>query len=558
MKRLIVILLTLAMCVAVVIGCGTPTTTPAPTTATAPKPAASPTTTAAPAPTTAKPAPTTAPTAPITKPAPAPASVTPTYGGTLRFIQAAGPGTPIGWPAEAAGGSWVAAQICIFPLLDEEFNGDLNPLIAESYDVNTSADKPSITFHLKKNVKFHDGSPLNAQIVKWNYDNLKVGTLTSSSAAWKSIEVLDDYTVRINLFQWQNGAVRSFGGPAGSLVSRQAFDTKGLDYMRWNMVGTGAFKQVSFTRDVELKLTRFDDFCIPGRPYLQNLNIVYVADEMTRIALFKSGGADVLALGGNNKFAKELQDAGYIILASSGGTSMLIPDSMNKDSIWANPKIRMAAEYAIDKEGLSKAFGYGFWETAYQMPSKDAKAYVPTIAGRKFDTAKAKQLLSEAGYPNGFKSTIIAASTQNKDIPVAIQAQLKAIGIDIDIQFAESTKYAGYQMGTWKDALLLADVTYRANYNAVLSQFFATTSPWYKSMKKPDGWDAMLNASLVSPAQDAKLLGKCIQALYDDATVIPLYCPSSTNATTKKVFNTGLGTKGSNTIWDSKNTWMSK
>ena len=83
--------------------------------------------------------------------------------------------------------------------------------------------------------------------------------------------------------------------------------------MRFNMVGTGAFKQVDFSRDVYLKLAKFNDFCIPGRPYLDNLNILYVSDEMTRTALFKSGGGDVLQIA-TNKSAKDMQDAGYNIL----------------------------------------------------------------------------------------------------------------------------------------------------------------------------------------------------------------------------------------------------
>lgn len=277
---------------------------------------------------------------------------------------------------------------------------------------------------------------------------------------------------------------------------------------------------------------------------------------MTRLALFKSGGADVLAIA-TNQSARQLADEGYTILASSGGTRFLMPDTANKDSIWTNPKVRMAAEYAIDKESLNKAFGYGYWEVAYQLPGKDAKAYVPTITGRKYDVAKAKQLLAEAGYPNGFKSTLNAAATADRDVPIAIQAMLKNVGINVDVQFADSAKFTTYQMGTW-NGLLLDQVTYRANYNAVLSQFFSSTSPWYKGMKLPDGYDQALNASLVSQTQDPKLMGQAIQMLYDNATIIPLYCPSALAATTAKVHDSGIGAMGSNTIWDAKNTWLSK
>jgi peptide/nickel transport system substrate-binding protein len=560
MKKYLIPLVILLIVAFIITGCGSTTTsstTPAvPVTTTLTSVPSS--TITIPVSTTTQTNTTTASTTPAktTPPTTTQASDKNKYGGTLTYIQSTAPGTPFGWPGEAAGTSMLALQISILPLLDEEYNGDLNPLLAASYDVDTSADKPSITFKLKKGVKFHDGSELTAQIVKWNLDNLKTGTLTSSSSAWKSIEVLDDYTIKINLFQWMNSAVRSFGGPAGSMVSKAAYDKNGLDYMRWNMVGAGPFKQTGFSRDVYLKLTKFDDFCIPGKPYIDNLTLLYVADELTRLALFKSGGGDILQVS-TNKSAKDLQDLGYNVLASSGGTRFLLPDAANKDSVWANPKVRMAAEYALDKESLNKAFGYGFWEIAYQLPGKDAKAYVPTITGRKYDVAKAKQLLTEAGYPNGFKSVMNVASTADRDVPVALQAMLKAVGINVEVQFADSAKFTTYQMGTWT-GLLLDQITYRANYNAVLSQFFANSSPWYKGMKLPDGYDALLNASLNSPTQDPKLMGKCIQALYDDCTLIPVYCPSNLAITTNKVHDSGIGAKGSNTIWDGKNVWLSK
>jgi len=451
-----------------------------------------------------------------------------------------------------------ALQICIYPLLDEAVNGDLFPLIAESYKVDANPNKPSITFQLKKNLKFHDGSPLNAQAVKWNFEKLTVGTMTTSSANWKSFDVLDDYTVRVNLTGWQNTHVRSFAGPASSLVSPVAYDTKGLDWMRWNMVGAGAFKQVSYNRDVDFKMVRFDDYFESGKPYLEGLQIIYVSDQMTSLALLKSGGGDVLGLGNNTRVAKELQDAGFRTSTAVGGTKMLIPDSMNKDSIWANPKVRMAAEYAMDKEGMAKALGYGFWDAAYQVASKDSRAYNPALPGRKLDLQKAKQLLSEAGYPSGFKSTIIAISTENKDTLMAIQANLKEVGIIVDLQFAEPPKYSTYQMGTWKDALLVGEVPPRPNFNAALNQAFEPNTPWYKSMKKPDGWAEMINATLFSAAQDPALMQKCVKALYDDATVIPVYCPTSIWVTTNKVNDAGLGARGSTTMWYAQNTWLSK
>ena len=382
--------------------------------------------------------------------------------------------------------------------------------------------------------------------------------MTSSSANWKSFDVLDDYTIRVNLTTWQNTLVAAFAGPAASLVSPTAYETKGIDWMRTNMVGAGAFKQVSYKRDVEFKLARFDDYSEAGKPYLDGLQIIYCADQLTSQALFKSGGGDILSLGSDGRQAKSLQDAGFQISAAVSGMKMLIPDSMNKDSVWANPKVRMALEYAIDKEGMANALGLGYWDAAYQVANKESKAYVPSITGRKLDLAKAKQLLAEAGYPNGFKSTILAISTENRDSMMAVQANLKAAGIIVDIQYFESPRYSTYQTGTWKDALLVGEVPARPNFNAALSQIFDPSSIFYKSMKKPDGWSAQLNATLNSPAQDPALIQKCIQALYDDATVIPIYWSKGIWATSSNVHDAGLGARGSSTLWYAQNAWLSK
>lgn len=109
--------------------------------------------------------------------------------------------------------------------------------------------------------------------------------------------------------------------------------------------------------------------------------------------------------------------------------NFLVPDSVNAESPWSNIKVRQAAEYAIDKDALTKALGFGFAQTAYQLATPTSAAYISGLSGRKYDMAKAKQILSEAGYPNGFKTRIIASTTDNRDIVVAMQSYLGKIGI---------------------------------------------------------------------------------------------------------------------------------
>jgi peptide/nickel transport system substrate-binding protein len=237
---------------------------------------------------------------------------------------------------------------------------------------------------------------------------------------------------------------------------------------------------------------------------------------------------------------------------------MLIGDSANNDSPWSNIKVRLAAEYAIDKESMVRTFGYGLQQAAYELPSPDSKAYISGIAPRKYDVAKAKQLLSEGGYPNGFKTKIIAQTTANRDVIVTLQSYLSKVGIQVDLEFVDAAKYQAYQTGTWNNALLYTSVIHYPNYNAVLAQWFGVPSSWFKSMKRPDKWEEMVTATITSTLQEPALMQKCVQAIYDEETIIPLDYGTSLWAVTDQVRDSGVGTRGSSTAWNSQNAWLSK
>jgi ABC-type transport system substrate-binding protein len=155
-----------------------------------------------------------------------------------------------------------------FPL-KEQLGGKIGPNIAASYDVVSDPANASITLHLQKGVKFHDGTDFNAQAVKWNFDKQKAGNMYASvTNYWKSLEVLDDYTLRINLTTWLNRAVRSYADSVTYVVSPAAFDKNGIDWLRWHMVGTGPFVQTDFQQQVSLTTARNPNYWEQGKPYL--------------------------------------------------------------------------------------------------------------------------------------------------------------------------------------------------------------------------------------------------------------------------------------------------
>jgi peptide/nickel transport system substrate-binding protein len=559
MKKLLVVTLVLVVCTIFLTACGSSSPTPTGPATTSPVSTVASKTTP-PLTTTASIAPTSAaPTTTAAKPgASTPAAPTLSkYGGILKTIEARAPGTPIGviWETAAAN---PCMQVSMEPLFKEQIDGTLDPLLATSYEYDTSITSPSITLRFRKGIKFQDGTDFNAQAAKWNFEQEK----TSAGGAggtryWKSFDIIDDYTVKVNLTQYRNSIMPFYATNSLYMVSPTAMEKNGIEWLRWHMVGTGPFTQTDFQRDVSLTAARNANYWNTGKPYLDGVQYLFVADEMTRLALFKSGGADVLNTNSNGRVALDLQSQGFKLASQINGIFALIPDGGNSDSPWANAKARMAVEHAIDKEAIARTFGYGFNQAAYQMPSPKNKAFVPTLEGRKYDTAKAKQLLTEAGFPNGFKSKIIAPNTADRNIIVALQSYLDKVGIQVELEFPEPAKYNEYQTISWKNALLFATIGENANYNVTFGYMLGIPLPNFKSMKQPTNWPELYNAVMLTPQVDPKLQQKAIQAVYDEATLLPMLYTSDIWALKSSVQDTGYGTR-SRSSWNPEDAWLSK
>jgi peptide/nickel transport system substrate-binding protein len=563
MKKFLVLVAILMLCIPLAAACSSGTspttapsvsqpaaTTPAKTTAPAPVTSAAVIPSEAPKTTSAQ---TTAASATA-----APASG-PRKGGILRWVKATGPGAPFGTPWLSSGASAFELQFAAQTLLKELVDGTLTPNLAESYEVVTDPANPSITFKLVKGVKFQDGTDFNAQAVKWNFEMAMSPSSTTrgSTGNWKSIEVLDDYTIKVNFKSWQNTQVRGFAESATYLVSPAIFKAKGEEWMMWNSLGTGAFVQKEFLRDVSLTFTRNSSFWRQGKPNLDGLQLLFVSDPMTATALFKSGGAEMIQTA-TAQMSSELQAAGFQILKHPGAMgSALVPDSANADSPWSKLKVRQAVEYALDRASLAKTFGYGFQDAAYQYYTAPSPAYDPSLAPRKYDVAKAKQLLTEAGYPNGFKTAIIVSALNvDRNMAAAIQANFAAVGIQAELQFPQTAAWSAYLTGSWKNAVLFGPVLGTGDPNAGWGLAYTTGSAWYQSLKRPDGWADLYKASISSPKLDPALVKKCEALFYEDVTTIPITWGSKEWAVSDKVRDSGAGTRGTYTWWEPENAWL--
>ena len=480
-------------------------------------------------------------------------SSTPKYGGTLKLIDPSAPSVSIGYPPELlTSGANTTTAAFLEGLLRQKADGTIIPWLAESYKV--ADDLKSVTFKLRKGVKFHDGSDFTTEIAKWNIDNIIAAKV---EPLWTSVDMIDDDTIRINFSAWRNTL---FGGLVDNciMISKTAFDKNGLDWVRKNPVGTGPFKFVSFQPDVSCKGVRNPDYWQEGKPYLEGVEILYIVDGTTRKAAMQTGEADMVSLNAD-KLAADLRDAGLTVDMVLTQTAVLIPDSINPDSPWSKQKVREAAEYAINREAMAKALSYGFWSATYQIPAPGLPAYNPNFTlARKYDPGKAKQLLAEAGYPDGFKTTLVGGFHYNKDVGVAIQGYLAEAGIIVNIESPEMPKFAAdYMWGSWKNAVLLTLTAGQPNYNYSLNFFFGPGRELFKSWERPPEYLKALDASINTPAPDASLMRAATDILTEQAALIPTYVDGPGYAYQPYVKDTHVKEAGS-PIWLPEQIWLDK
>jgi len=218
--------------------------------------------------------------------------------------------------------------------------------------------------------------------------------------------------------------------------------------------------------------------------------------------------------------ATELKNAGFAIRTAPGGTFFLVPDSTNDKSPWANIKVRQAASYALDRENLAKGLGLGFLNTAYQLYPGYDDSKIPGLVITEYNQTKAKDLLTQAGYPNGFKTTIHNSPRGTpKNYLEAVAEMLRGVGIDVTTDFPEAGKYTDLRYKGWNDGALNHGTASSVNKNQVfLSSFMGSD---FFSMQIPAGFKDAATASMNAKVYDPKLVQAAFKILSDDMTVVP-------------------------------------
>ncbi len=543
MNKLYIPLAILLVSIMLIISCTEPTTSPT----------TSPTTTTT-SPTTTTTSPTTTTTSPTTTTTTIPTDA-PKYGGTLRLILWASPSGTGGLPWELFANDFLSSQHIIEPLVHVDGEGNLIPCLAESYQV--ADDLMSVTFNLRKGVKFHDGSDFNAHVAKWNLDNTMANPM-AASPYWESVDVIDDYTIKINLNQWVNTILTGFASAGTWMVSLEAFEQNGEEWMRENPVGTGPFKFESFDRDVSYKAVRNPDYWQEGKPYLDAVEILYVADPLTQKSALEAGEADVLQIE-PGKTAADLEAEGFTTAVSVESTFLLMPDTTHPDSPFAIKEVREAVGYALDRAALANAFSYGFWDAPYQIPPPSSLVYNPDFAMvREYNVDKAKQLMIDAGIPEGFNATLLVIPVGiDQNIAVAIKTNLADIGINLELNIPAAIPKFMEDSNTLTNVLILQPIFGGVNWNGALSfalrpDLMMMNTVWLRTPEFVE----LYNTTLSSTEMDVALIRAVTDYLSEEAQLIPVFSGGSGFAFQSYVMDGDWYNREAD--WNPETIWLDK
>lgn len=329
---------------------------------------------------------------------------------------------------------------------------ELEPDLAEKWDV--SEDGLQYTFYLKEGVKFHDGTEVNADAVKFSIDRqtnpdhefYNTGTYPYAEFTFgpiKSVEVVDEYTIKFTLNEPFAPFLGNMAMHAASIVSPEAVKKYGADFTK-NPVGTGPYKFVSWTPGVEIVLEKNDDY-FKDAPSIEKLIFKPITEAQTRLAELEAGNIDVMVnippddlerLRGNEKVTM-IEQPGMHVWWTAFNTQRAPFD---------NVKVRQAVNYAIDKDAIVNGILQGSGEVANSPLPPTVWGHNPNVKNYDYDLDKAKELLAEAGYPDGFEVTYWVPESgsgmqQPQAMAAAIQSDLAKIGVKVKIQTLEWGAY---------------------------------------------------------------------------------------------------------------------
>lgn len=357
--------------------------------------------------------------------------------------------------------------------------GNVLPDLAESWE---AVDPSTYVFKLRRDVKFHDGSDFDADVVKWNFDFAidpnNATAVGGQLAMIESVTVLDPYTVRFNLkYPFSAFPVRLASWVA-KIKSKVAYEKFGKEHSIKNPVGTGPFMFKEWKPDQYVRIVRNPNYWNKRLPYLDEIEYRPIPDASVKLTNLLTGQVHLVDNAPPHELAKLEKNPDLVVSRTEGWNQEILWFNTRRPP-FDNPKLRLAIAKSIDKAAMVKAlfFGLAIPATGGGLPPS-SWAFKSDLNTSTYDPEGAKRLMAESGVGPGLKATVVVATASElfKREAEMIQQFVKPLGIDLQVQVLET--------GTWWDRVLGKE----ADWDAALEDFGLNPDPdEYYSLHIPCG-----------------------------------------------------------------------
>jgi peptide/nickel transport system substrate-binding protein len=416
------------------------------------------------------------------------------------------------------------------------------PSLAESWTV--SADGLTYEFVLRKGVKFHNGDVMTAEDVKFSLERYRGAASGPFKTRIAAVDVPDPHRIRFRLKQPWPDFMTFYGTMAtgaGWIVPKKYVQSVGDDGFKKAPVGAGPYKFVSFTPGVELVLEAHEQYW-RKTPAVKRLVFKGIPDESTRLAMLKRGEADI-AYSIRGALAEELKRTPGLTLKPNypPGTFWLVFPEQWTDakSPFADKRVRLAVSHAIDRPAINQAETLGFSRITGNMIPHTFEFYWPAPIPT-YDVQKARQLLTEAGYPNGFDAGDYYCDSSYANLGEGVVNYLKAAGIRVQLRPLERAAFIlQNSQKKLKNVIQTASGAF-GNAATRLDAFVAAGGTYtYGTYPDIEGLIAE-QAGESDPKRRAATLHRIQQLIHDKAMVAPIWELAFINGHGPRVAESGL------------------
>lgn len=329
-------------------------------------------------------------------------------------------------------------QLIFDKLVDINETLEIVPELATSWDI--SDDGMEYTFTLVENATFHDGEPFNAEAMQINFermlDEATASPRLSEIAQIESIEVVDEFTLTLGLTQPFSPLLANLSDRAGMPISPLAITELGDDLAR-QPVGTGAFVFVEWVEDDHLTVEKNASWWQEGLPYLDTVTYIPITDATVRLTALQTNDVQLID-GISAKDVESVEADDSLVYSEVAGLGFSYIHFNATEAPFDNMALRQAVAWTLDRDSINETLFFGTGDVGQTPIPPSSWAYDESLVIYQQDYDMARQLLEEAGMPDGFEFTMLVTNTPDAiQLAEAFRAQIGEAGITANLELLE-------------------------------------------------------------------------------------------------------------------------